>query len=544
MRCRAEDPKNKYAGEWNMNIKTMRLTVLLLYLMLSLAGCAGLNGSEVRTDRQTAGSISEENDGTVTTDDGSPAEGRYQVSVKLEGGSGKASVASPTYLSFKDGEWTLELRWSSSDYDYMIVDDERFFPVSTEGGSLFEIPLSEPAGELSVTADTTAMSAPHEIEYRLIIGPAGEDETEVDKTEQDDVFPVSSEQITEWRDRHIPSSEVEFRYAAGLTIDNYEDGSSLVMIKSSGDAFFLLPEGTEPPDDLPGDITVLNIPLHNIYLSTSGAMDMFRAMDALSAVRFTSTNVTGWDMPEVIDAMDNGDILYVGSYSAPDFERLLAEGCELAVENTMIYHAPEAGEQLEHLGIPILVDYTSYENEPLGRCEWIKLYGLLCDREAEAEEAFEEQEELFLNAASGEPTGRSVAFFYITQSGLINVRRSYDYLARMIGMAGGEYIFPDLGSPEANSPNISMQMEEFYAGAKDADILIYNGSMEGEIYTVEDLTSMNPLFEKFRAVENGDVFCARKSMYQASMEMGTILSDFRAMLTGEDDKLVYFYRLR
>ncbi len=509
-----------------MNKKKLLLTDLLLLLMLGIAGCGTLSGGS-----ETLADVIEE-------------DGEYQVSVKLEGGSGKASVASPASLTFKDGQWILKLLWSSSNYDYMIVDGERYLPVSTDNGSVFEIILPEPVGELAVTADTTAMGTPHEIEYTLILGPFEGDDAETETAAEEISTPGGiSDEIAEWRSEHEPASSMELKYATGFSVDTYADGTSLVVIEATGETFFLLPEDAGLPADLPDEVTVLNVPLDNIYLAASGAMDMFRAMDALGSVRFTSTNASGWDMLEVIDAIGSGDILYVGSYSTPDYERLLSEGCELAIENTMIYHAPEAGEQLKNLGIPVLVDHTSYENEPLGRCEWIKLYGLLCGRENEAVRAFEEQEEMFLAASSGEPSGKSVAFFYITQSGLVNVRRSYDYLARMIGMAGGEYIFPDLGSPDANSPTISLQMEEFYAGAKDADILIYNGSMEEEIYTTDDLIAKNPLFAKFRAVENGDAFCARKSMYQASMEMGTILSDFRAMLTGDDEKLVYFYRL-
>ena len=79
--------------------------------------------------------------------------------------------------------------------------------------------------------------------------------------------------------------------------------------------------------------------------------------------------------------METGDILYAGNYSAPDYEQILAEGCDLAIENTMVYHTPEVKEQLEKFGIPVMVDYSSYETEPLGRTEWVKLYGLLADRE-------------------------------------------------------------------------------------------------------------------------------------------------------------------
>ena len=99
-------------------------------------------------------------------------DGVYQVEVKLEGGSGKASVTSPTKLTVKDGQATATITWSSSNYDYMKVDDVRYDPVSVEGNSTFEIPVMGFDWALPVLADTTAMSTPHEIEYTLCFDSA------------------------------------------------------------------------------------------------------------------------------------------------------------------------------------------------------------------------------------------------------------------------------------------------------------------------------------------------------------------------------------
>ena len=93
--------------------------------------------------------------------------GLYRIGVTLLGGSGKASVSSPAELKIKDGQATVRLEWSSPNYDYMVVDGVRYEPVNTEGNSVFEIPVSVFDEDFSVTADTTAMSTPHEIEYQL-----------------------------------------------------------------------------------------------------------------------------------------------------------------------------------------------------------------------------------------------------------------------------------------------------------------------------------------------------------------------------------------
>ena len=96
-----------------------------------------------------------------------PADGSYTCEVTLEGGSGRATVESPAALTVADGKMTATIVWSSPNYDYMIVDGEKYLPTNTEGNSTFEIPVAALGTPLAVTADTVAMSTPHEIEYTL-----------------------------------------------------------------------------------------------------------------------------------------------------------------------------------------------------------------------------------------------------------------------------------------------------------------------------------------------------------------------------------------
>ena len=101
-----------------------------------------------------------------------PADGSYTCEVTLEGGSGRATVESPAALTVADGKMTATIVWSSPNYDYMIVDGEKYLPTNTEGNSTFEIPVSALDTALDVTADTVAMSTPHEIEYTLTFDSA------------------------------------------------------------------------------------------------------------------------------------------------------------------------------------------------------------------------------------------------------------------------------------------------------------------------------------------------------------------------------------
>ena len=101
-----------------------------------------------------------------------PADGTYTCDVTLEGGSGRATVDSPATLTVADGKMTATIVWSSPNYDYMLVDGEKYLPVNTEGNSTFEIPVAALDTPLDVVGDTVAMSTPHEIEYTLTFASA------------------------------------------------------------------------------------------------------------------------------------------------------------------------------------------------------------------------------------------------------------------------------------------------------------------------------------------------------------------------------------
>lgn len=103
----------------------------------------------------------------VTAEDLKLSDGNYTIEVILEGGSGRASVDSPAFLQIKDGKATATITWSSPNYDYMLVENEKYEMTNTEGNSAFEIPVLRFDCKMSVVADTVAMSTPHEIEYTL-----------------------------------------------------------------------------------------------------------------------------------------------------------------------------------------------------------------------------------------------------------------------------------------------------------------------------------------------------------------------------------------
>lgn len=547
--------------------KTVLTGIIAVLLVCFIVGC-----SRQSNDGNRESSSEQNSDETVMS---AMEEGIYRADIQLEGGTGRASVVSPAVLTITDGNAYVVIQWSSSHYDYMVVDDEKYFPVNTDGNSTFEIPVRAFDEPIPVIADTTAMSTPHEIEYTMTFHlvedmqsgeSAGQNSAEEsaeteENIENGDAGEGAFGQKTDivWKDAAGISQELiwdhsmELQYAKEFHADFYKD--DYVLLQIAGDTeYLLIPEGKAVPKDISSDIVILQQPLHNIYLVASAVMDMFISMDALDTLRFSGLKQDSWYLEKAVQAMQSGDILYAGKYSAPDYEQILKEKCGLAIENTMIYHTPAVKEQLEKFGVPVLVDYSSYEEEPFARMEWIKLYGLLIGREEAADAAYEKQVSIFTalekelqenGTDSGTEDAPTVAFFYITNSGQVNVRKSTDYLPRMIEMSGGSYIFQNLGAESsAASSTISMQMEEFYAATREADYIIYNSTTVGELRSMEDLIGKNPLLAKFKAVKDNRVYCTSKNLYQASMELGTIVGDLRHMLKGEESQMTYLFSLK
>lgn len=342
------------------------------------------------------------------------------------------------------------------------------------------------------------------------------------------------------------TGSMELKYAEQFTVDNYDGGYSIVTI--SDDRFLIVPEN-KPVPETDQDITVIHQPADNIYLAASSAMDLFDGFGGLSNISMTSTAAHDWSLPNIRSAVDSGEIAYIGKYSSPDYETLVSEGCPLAIESTMIYHTPEVREKLEALGIPVLVERSSYESHPLGRLEWIKLYGLLTGNSEAAQSFFDEKIRAFeeLDAPVEGTQKKKAAFFYISSNGYVNVRKPGDYVSKMIELAGGEYIFTaaDLSVDDNALSTMNIQTETFYTLARDADILIYNSTIEGELDSVSQLIDKCGILSDFKAVREGNVWCAGQNMFQQTTGAADMICDLRLIFTEQTDEraLTFLYRL-
>ena len=339
-----------------------------------------------------------------------------------------------------------------------------------------------------------------------------------------------------------PHGSMDLHFAEHFSVDYYDGGAARLRI-GADQVYLLLPAGAAVPAGLE-TLPRIQVPAEKLYLASSSAPDLFLRMGALDTVQYSSTAPENWRIPELRAAMEEERIWYVGKYSAPDYELLLSEGCGLAIENTMILHSPAVREKLEELGIPVLIEYSSYEPHPLGRVEWIRLYGLLTGRQAEADAFFARQQELFRTVENEAPSGKSVAFFHLTPGGGVVVRRAADYVTRMIELAGGATAFTDLPGEDNALSAVTIQLESFYAQARDADVLIYNSTTAGDVEDLDAFLALSPVLKDFKAVQENHVWCTEMSMFQRSSAAADMIADIRAVLDGADKDLTYLHRIQ
>lgn len=321
-------------------------------------------------------------------------------------------------------------------------------------------------------------------------------------------------------------SKIKLDYAKQFSIYRYKGGYSVIDIKQEG-KYLVIPQGKKKPENLPKKITVIRQPLKNVYLAATAVMSLCCDIHGDSAITMSSIRASEWSFQEPKKRMENKEMVFAGKYSEPDYELLVKKKCDLALESTMIYHTPEVKEMIEKLHIPVLVDRSSYEDTPMGRMEWIKMYGVLFNRESEAQKFFKAQEAKTKNLKKG--SHKTVAFFYISTDGKAVVRRSDDYVPAMIKMAGGTYAYESVGK-NSSSISVPMNMEKFYELTKNADIIVYNGSIDSSVTSMSALKSKDPVIKKLKAVKNGNCWLAKSAMYQRPDQAGDIVVDFNTLI--------------
>ena len=650
----------------------IRTLLLLVMVVLVLSGCgARSRGTDASAAQLSGTSLSAAGLRSFSELSEIP-DGSYWIRVSMTGGSGRASISSPTGFYVKDGQATADIHWSSASYDYMKLDGVRYDVFTDAAGhSAMTIPVSALNTAIPVLADTTAMSKPYEIEYQLsfdgsaLLPMADASMAEAHPLPTDEVNRAMQSAITQVADAETSDSaggsenrttagenrvavadgtqvtsgkpgtktvgsfgamgENSIQWSAAPEIDGlrfissekndvaeyfrlsvYEDasGAKYQLLETAGGLhrYLIVPADAQVSDQKGGhftaraseansankekkgdalELTVLQQPLTTTYVAASAVMAPLCDLGAVSQIRFSGLREEGWYVDEARTAMEKGSMLFAGKYSEPDYETLLREGCDLALESTMIYRSPEVIEKLSALGIPVYIDYSSYEPHVLGRLEWIRVYGALLGHEEEAQQWYQTecdriraiQKDAETSSGEASQSGKSteksetktsrnskneassigsssgsagtdttadlrptVVYFYVNSSGQIQVRQPHDYIPELLELAGARYLAPDMSSLSGSrKSNVTVSLENFYSSCRDADYLIYSATLDRPLSSIRELLGKNALFADFKAVKEGHVYTTDKDFYQLSDRMADFAEDVHRMLQGQGD---------
>ena len=334
---------------------------------------------------------------------------------------------------------------------------------------------------------------------------------------------------------------LELEYAKCFSVDYYKGGYKLIET-TGGASILVVPEGMSVPEGLDENTHVLQQPIDNILVASTPVASLINAAGALDAISLTTYDADYWYIDSVKEAINDGRITYIGEYKEPDYELITASGSEFAVFSTMI--TDDVAAQLDELGVYVLLDESIDEDHPLARVEWIKLYGALFNREEQAKEVFDKQVSYIDEIAEKGETGKTVAIFYVTSKGMLYARNAGDYMAKMVELAGGEYILSDMGVGETGTTN--MEMEAFYDGAKDSDYIIYIYSLGGKPTSLADVAERADIITEMKAYKEGNVWCTTPDFFQISDTIGSMINDIRLMMEADadTDTLTYLVRLK
>ena len=323
-------------------------------------------------------------------------------------------------------------------------------------------------------------------------------------------------------------------------------------------SWLLLPEGVDKVSGAPAGVNIMTFrDRQNIMVSSASTMALINAMDALSKVPMTTADTT-WRIQEIKDAIDKGTVKEVGKYSKPDYEQIISIGAEkhvtFAVFSTMLDSVPDVYDQLtKTCNLRIMRDQSSYESHPLGRTEWIKIYGEIFDMRDKSDAVFNGQVEILIETPSKinvpEAERKTVLIFYTTSTkDTFYVRNAADYVTELVNLGGGKQV-AEIGP--GKSGNTKMTQESFIQECSQADYVLYNWTSGASGVKDESLQGLidarlGDWFKDFKAYKEGNVWRTSNDFYQKMDKMGEMVADIYKMLYGENvsDTLTYVNRLK
>lgn len=340
------------------------------------------------------------------------------------------------------------------------------------------------------------------------------------------------------------STSIDFKYAKGFQVQ-YIDGDCKLVIDSAGKKFLLVPNGKTATKGYE-DAKVISTPVKKVAAFSTTYVSALRSIGELGSVAAVTTEKDKWYIDEIKKGLDAGSITYVGNQASPNYEQIKAINPEIAILHTGSSSQEKQIAKLEELGITCISYNEHMQDDPLGKIEAVKVLAAFFNKDEIAQKNFNKIEENIktVNEKTKSLQKPKVAYAYILK-GLVYVPNEGSYVAKMIELAGGDYMFKDMGKDEGAYSKISV--EEFYARAKTADVLIYDNTSDLSVKNLSDLVNNNNILKDISPITTGKVWGINPTYWQDTDKMDTIIKDMSATIYPEqysDYKPNYYYKLK
>lgn len=340
------------------------------------------------------------------------------------------------------------------------------------------------------------------------------------------------------------NTSIDFKYAKGFQVQ-YLDGDCKLVVDSAGKKFLLVPNGKTAPKGYE-DAKIISTPVKKVAAFSTTYVSALRSIGELSSIAAVTTEKNKWYIDEIKKGLDAGNITYVGNQASPNYEQIKAINPDIAILHTGSSSQEEQIAKLEELGITCISYNEHMQDDPLGKIEAVRVLAAFFNKDEAAQNNFNKVESNIKAVSDKVKSVKKpkVAYAYILK-GLVYVPNEGSYVAKMIELAGGDYIFSDIGKNDGAYSKISV--EEFYAKAKNADVLIYDNTSDLSVKNLSDLVNNNNILKDISPITNGKVCGINPTYWQDTDKMDTIIKDMSAAIYPEqysDYKPNYYYKLK
>ena len=321
-------------------------------------------------------------------------------------------------------------------------------------------------------------------------------------------------------------------YTKGFAIEYYQGGLKRIR-DNDGRMVWLVPRGQKPPPQLSGQ-PMIAIPLKRALFASVNQVCLLRPFgdeQVWFSVAGVATPREQWYIPSIKSGLADGSIAYIGDAYSPDYEKI----CLLQPEAAFIYTGgsglTDMAAKLDELKIPYLVENSYLETDPLGRMEWVKFYAAFYNREALAIRYFEAALRRIENLKLHIPKkNRPKVAWGVIYNGKVYIPGGSSFVARMIEMAGGEFVFKTRSTEQGS---IGITLEDFFAHSKEADVMIY-ASFPQYVPSISALTRMAPVLTGVKPIQTKKVWVLQPWYNQQQDQTDQVLADLISIFYPEE----------